>query len=210
MKLLVATRSEHKLREIRRILAPVPGIEVVDLVEAGVPPSAEEDALEPYETFEENARSKARYFRARSGLWTVADDSGLEVDALSGRPGVRTKRFAPVPEDTADDERDGANNLHLLRLLEGVPPASRTARYVCVVALEDGSGGALFRGTAEGRIGETPFGEGGFGYDPLFFDPALGRTFAQIPPDAKDQRSHRGAAFRQLAEHLMARTEGQA
>ena len=112
MKLLVATRSAHKMREIREILSEVPDLELVDLVQAGISPAPEEDDLEPYDTFEANARSKARYFHARSGLPTVADDSGLEVDALEGAPGVRSKRFAPG--DSTGIQRDLANNRHLL------------------------------------------------------------------------------------------------
>lgn len=201
MKLLVATRSAHKMREIREILASVPGLELLDLDEAGLAPAPEEEDLEPFDTFEENARSKARYFHARSGLITVADDSGLEVDALGGRPGVRSKRFAPG--EASGYQRDLENNRHLLDRLAGVPDARRTARYVCVVALEDGSGeGPAFRGTVEGRIARTARGEGGFGYDPLFFVPELDRTFGEASPEEKHARSHRGEAFRALARHL--------
>ena len=120
MQLVVATRSRHKMAEIRKILSDVPGLEVLDLDEAGVEYRPEEEELEPHETFEENAGSKAVYYFRRAGLPTVADDSGLEVDALDGRPGVRTKRFAPG-DDLDGDARDQANNAHLLRLLEGEP-----------------------------------------------------------------------------------------
>src|SRR6185295_6762664 len=115
----------------------VPGLELVDLSQAGIPEEPAEDALEPHDTFEANARSKAEYFRRRSGLLTVADDSGIEVDALRGEPGVRSRRFAPLPQDTPRDEQDRANNAHLLERLAGVEPAGRTARYVCVAALCD-------------------------------------------------------------------------
>jgi XTP/dITP diphosphohydrolase len=202
-ELLLATRSRHKLDEIREILAPVPGLRVVDLTEAGVPESPDEEGLEPFDTFEENAESKARYFHARTGLVTVADDSGLVVDALGGRPGVRSKRFAPG--DAAGLERDRANNRHLVELLQDVPADERTARYVCAVALVDGPGPARHvRGETEGRIIGTERGEGGFGYDPLFFVPELGRTFAEVAPAEKHARSHRGRAFRALAELLVA------
>lgn len=208
MKLLVATRSPHKLEEIRRILSDVAGLEVVGPDDLGLACLPEEDALEPHDTFEENARSKARYFRARSGLATVADDSGLEVDALGGAPGVHTKRFAPLPDAVTGGVRDRANNEHLLRLLEGRPPEERSARYVCVVALLDGDGqGVTMRGEAEGLIAPAPRGTGGFGYDPVFLGSGLGRTFAEISPEEKDARSHRGDAFRKLAALLRRRTE---
>ena len=206
MKLLVATRSAHKLREIRAILASVPGLEVVGPEQAGLSPRPEEDLLEPYETFEENARAKARYFYARSGLLTVADDSGLEVEALGGAPGVRSKRFAPVPEEILGDARDRANNRHLLALMAQVPREERLARYVCALVLDEGSEDPLtLRGEASGIILTDPRGEGGFGYDPLFLDPELGRTFAELAPEEKNARSHRGRAFRALAEPLLVR-----
>ncbi|HSG07587.1 MAG TPA: non-canonical purine NTP pyrophosphatase [Longimicrobiales bacterium] len=203
MKLVVATRSAHKLAEIRTILAVVPGLEVLDLNEAGVQWSPAEEELEPYETFEENAHSKARYYQERTGLSTVADDSGIAVDALGGAPGVHSKRFAPAA-DLDGEARDKANNQHLLHRLAGVPEASRTARYVCVaVMVTPGGDRVVCRGEAPGRILEEEQGTGGFGYDPLFFDPELGRTFGQISPGAKHARSHRGKAFRALARHLI-------
>ena len=208
MKLLVATRSTHKLGEIRSILSVVPGLELVSLDEAGIPENpAVEDALEPYETFEENAQSKAAHFRRVSGLPTVADDSGLEVDVLAGRPGVRSRRFAPVPEGTSREGQDRANNEHLLDQLPLVEdPRCRTARYVCVAALDEGEGSIpTFRGTAEGRILSAPRGSGGFGYDPLFLFPELDQTFAEIAAAEKDARSHRGKAFRALAAYLLER-----
>jgi XTP/dITP diphosphohydrolase len=205
VKLLIATRSGHKLEEIREILAGIEGLELVGLVEAGVSPDPAEDDLEPYETFEENAESKARYFFDLTGLPTVADDSGLEVDALEGRPGVHSKRFAPGPFE--GPERDRANNRHLLALLAGVGPERRTARYVCALALVDGTAPArLTRGESPGRILVAERGEGGFGYDPLFFVPELGRTFGEVPAHQKHVLSHRGRAFRQLATWL--RTAG--
>jgi len=202
MRLLVATRSPHKLREIGRILREVPALELVGLEEAGVPYDPVEEGLEVFETFEENARAKSLHFHRRTGLPTVADDSGLEVDALGGAPGVRTKRFAPV-EGLTGRARDEANNRHLLHLLEEVPPEGRGARYVCVAALALGEETVrVFRGEAPGRIIEAPRGGGGFGYDPLFLDPELGQTFAEIAPEEKDARSQRGKAFRALAAHL--------
>ncbi|HSG49084.1 MAG TPA: RdgB/HAM1 family non-canonical purine NTP pyrophosphatase [Longimicrobiales bacterium] len=207
MKLLVATRSDHKMAEIREILSDVPGLEILDLAQAGIPPAPEEDHLEPYATFEENARSKARYFHARSGLPTVADDSGLAVDALGGEPGVLSRRFAPGT--STGYQRDLDNNRHLLDRLAGVPDAGRTARYVCLVALEEGHGdGPVFRGSVEGRITHDPRGAGGFGYDPLFFVPELGRTFGEATPAEKHALSHRGKAFRALAAALRTRAGG--
>jgi XTP/dITP diphosphohydrolase len=201
VKLLVATRSDHKLEEIRSILAPVPGLELLGLDEAGIPVSPKEDGLEPHDTFEENALSKARYFHRLSGLPTVSDDSGLAVDALGGAPGVRSKRFAPG--DAIGRVRDRANNEYLIERLQGVPEAERTARYVCVVALvEAGAPARTFRGEVEGRIAEVPSGEGGFGYDPLFHVPELGRTFGDATAAEKHARSHRGRAFRALAAAL--------
>ncbi len=198
MELLAATRSAHKLGEIREILAAVPGLRLVGLDEVGVEPSSAEDELEPYDTFEANAESKARYFHRITGIATLADDSGLVVDALAGRPGVHSKRFAPG--DAEGLARDEANNRHLLELLSGVEPEGRTARYVCAVALVDGRGPArLFRGEAEGRIALAPRGDAGFGYDPLFVHADLGRTFAEASASEKHERSHRGAAFRALA-----------
>lgn len=197
--------------EIRRILGHVPELELLDLDAADVAYDPIEENLEPFDTFEENARSKAAHFFERTGLPTVADDSGLAVDALQGAPGVRSKRFAPAPdavlEGEAPDEdhdQDQANNEHLLARLEGVPVNERTGRYVCVAALTSASGEfEHFRGEAEGLILGRPQGWGGFGYDPLFFDPELGKTFAQIEPAEKNARSHRGRAFRALGEHLM-------
>ena len=207
MELLVATRSAHKMAEIRKILEVVPFLRVLDLDEAGIAYDAAEEHLEPFDTFEENAVSKARYFREKGKLPTVADDSGIEVDALQGAPGVRSKRFAP--ESGLDGEaRDRSNNAHLLERLGDRPREERTARYVCVAALDFGSGDVtILRGEAPGLIEMNPRGQGGFGYDPLFFDPELGRTFGEISATEKHARSHRGRAFRAVAEHLALRRE---
>ncbi len=198
------------MREIRRILATVPGLDVLDPDEAGVPRDPAEDGLEPYDTFEENARSKARYFRERSGLPTVADDSGIAVDALDGAPGVRSKRFAPDAgvdgEGSEGQTLDDANNRHLVDRLRGMPPERRTARYVCVaVLLDEGGEEILVRGEAPGVIVDEPRGSGGFGYDPHVLVPGTDRTYAELTPEEKDARSHRCAAFRQLADLLRAR-----
>ena len=205
MKLLLATRSVHKAAEVARILetGPPSGHRLVTLDDESVPWSAAEESLEPFATFEENAASKARYFADLTGLATVADDSGLVVEALDGRPGVRTRRFAPL-ERYPGLERDDANNRHLLECLRGLPPAERGARYVCVACYIDPrtGGTAHFRGEASGRIVTRPRGGGGFGYDPLFLDVDTGRTYAQLTADQKHERSHRGRAFRALAAYL--------
>ncbi|MGE0159694.1 MAG: non-canonical purine NTP pyrophosphatase [Gemmatimonadales bacterium] len=206
MKLLVATRSRHKVAEIREILAVVPGLELLDLEAAGVAETPEEEHLEPHDTFEENAVSKARYFFARTGLPTVADDSGLEVDALGGGPGVRSKRFAP-DEGLEGLARDRANNRHLLERLRALGSPDRSARYVCVAALvEHGSAPLLFRGEAPGMIIDEPRGEGGFGYDAHVLDREIGVTFAEMSAADKNRRSHRGKAFSALADVLRSRS----
>ncbi len=203
MQVVVATRSAHKMQEIREILGGVAGLEVLDLDEAGVAYSAAEDELEPFDTFEENARSKATYFFSLTGRPTVADDSGLEVDALDGAPGVRSKRFAP-DRGLDGQARDDANNRYLIERLQGVPDGQRGARYVCAAVLVGLPAGreVVTRGEAEGRIVDTPRGEGGFGYDPHFRDVDLGRTFAEISEAEKNARSHRGRAFRALADAM--------
>lgn len=205
MDLVLATRSTHKIGEIRKILEVVPDLRILDLTEAGVPYDAREEDLEPYDTFEKNAASKASYFQGITGLPTVADDSGIEIDLLDGAPGVRSKRFAPDQgfEDLALDQ---ANNQHLIALLGDAPLGERTARYVCVAVLDRGDPRdvTMVRGEAPGLILTAPRGTGGFGYDPLFLDEELGKTFAEIAPGKKNARSHRGKAFRALAARLMA------
>ena len=206
MKLLLATRSAHKAREVGRILAQTRSgaSRIVTLDEAAVPWSEAEEGLEPFETYEENAASKAHYFAGLTGMATVADDSGLEVDALGGRPGVRTRRFAP-PGGYPGLDQDEANNRHLLERLNGVPPAGRGARYVCVACLVVPASGTTvhFRGEAPGRILNRARGSGGFGYDPIFLDEPTAHSYAELSADEKDARSHRGKAFRALAAHLV-------
>ncbi len=148
-------------------------------------------------TFEENARKKAlHYSQYVSGL-VFADDSGISVDALGGAPGVHSARFAGPAAN------DASNNQKLLEELRGVPGRDRSAHYLCVIALaEDGGLVTIVEGRAEGLILDAPHGKGGFGYDPLFFYPPLGKTFAELTPDAKFAVSHRGEAFRKLLEYL--------
>ncbi len=202
-RLLVATRSAHKLRELRELLDVAPDVELVSPDDVGIPDEPEETG----ESFEANARLKARFYARRSGLPTLADDSGLEVDALGGGPGVRTRRYA------GPDASDAANNAKLLRELASVPPERRGARYVCVLALampdRRGSRGGLptlvRRGTCRGRIATAPKGTGGFGYDPIFepaSEPPGGQTLGEWPAEAKHAISHRSRAARGMAPVL--------
>jgi len=212
VKLLLATRSPHKAGEVARIMAAAETrFHLATLESESIPYDPAEELLEAFDTFEENAASKAGHFALLSGLPTVADDSGLEVDALGGRPGVRTKRFAPR-ERYPGLPRDEANNRHLLKRLRGVPPDGRGARYVCVACfLDPGTGETVhFRGEAEGRILTRPRGTGGFGYDPIFLDDQEGLSYAELTAEEKNGRSHRGRAFRALARFLGARGQGTA
>jgi len=200
---LLATRSLGKLYELRPMFSAA-GLEVVDLAGAGIAESAAENDLEKFDSFEENALAKAKYFRAKSGLVTIADDSGLEVQALGGAPGVRTKRWSGRA-DLEGRALDLANNEFLLRKLG--KSTDRRARYVCVAALVDGGGHRTFRGETEGEILDAPRGEGGFGYDPLFLSSDLGITFAEAERAVKERGSHRGRAFSQLIAWLVQRAK---
>jgi XTP/dITP diphosphohydrolase len=195
LKFVVATRNRHKVREIAVLLAEAGlGIEAVTIDD--VAPTAE--LVEDEDTFEGNALAKARQAAAASGLPALADDSGIEVDALGGAPGVRSARWAGEPCD------DARNNAKMLREMAGVAPERRTGRYRCAAAFVDPSRGIeLVRsGTCEGVLLDAPRGSGGFGYDPLFLVPSLGRTMAEIDLPTKNGLSHRAAAFRALAEAL--------
>lgn len=182
MKLVLATTNPHKLDEIRAILEGS-GLELLGLEAWPDLPEPPEDG----ERFEDNALQKARFVYEATGLPTLADDSGLEVDALGGAPGVRSRRF--TPEATA-----ASNNVHLLHRLAGIE--DRRARFRCALALVASSGHALASGSCEGRIGQGPRGQGGFGYDPLFLpDDAPGRSMAELSPEEKNRVSHRGRAL---------------
>ena len=202
-RLLVATRSRHKLRELGELLDLPPGVQLLSPDDLGIEGEPEETGL----TFETNARIKARYYAARSGLPTLADDSGLEVDALGGGPGVFTRRYAG-PDATDDD-----NNAKLLRELGDVPASRRGARYVCALALAlPGEAGPrraarilARRGTCRGRIATSLRGEGGFGYDPLIEpaqEPPGGRKLGQWSAAEKHAISHRARAARRMAPVL--------
>lgn len=202
LRIAVGTRSAHKLAEIRSILGARGDIEIVGLDELGIAATPEEDAVEVFDSFVENARAKAAFYAARTGLPTLADDSGLAVDALGGAPGVRSKRFSGRT-DLSGAALDRANIELLLGRLADVPDERRGAHFVCVAALALPDGGSLAAiGTVAGRIAPAPRGTGGFGYDPLFLLPDLGVTFAELSPDEKNRRSHRARAFRALAAHL--------
>ena len=202
-RIVVATRSAHKLGEIREMLRGVPALELLDLAAAGIEETAEEADVEAFDTFEENALAKARWFARLTGELTLADDSGIAVDALGGAPGVRSRRFAPAGEARGVGQ-DGANNAHLLRLLEGRPREERTARYVCAAALAWPTGETrVFTGTCDGLVLDAPRGAGGFGYDPLLYIESEGRTFGELDPARKNEISHRGKAVRAAAEALV-------
>lgn len=205
MRLVVATRNPGKVREIREILAAYPELDVVGLADVGLGEELpEEEAIEAFDTFEENALAKARYFAARSGEVTLADDSGISVDALGGAPGVRSRRFA-AGDELRGLGQDQANNAYLLRRIADVADELRTAHYVCsaAVAFPDGRE-RVFTGRCDGVILREPRGSGGFGYDPLFYMPAEGCTFGELAAERKNEVSHRGKAVRAAAESLRA------
>jgi len=207
-RFLLATRSEGKLRELREIFAGF-GLEVVDLSSLGIPKAEAEDTLEAFETFEENALAKARYFyEAAGGIPTFGDDSGMCVDALGGEPGVYSKRWSGR-DDLDGAALDASNNEKLVRRIEQAraEQGSRftdAARYVAVAAFKDDDGEVVRRGEIEGRVILTPRGTGGFGYDPYFEAPDLGGTFAESPIEKTARGSHRSRAFRSLLAALRA------
>ena len=201
MKLLVATRSTGKQCELQRLFAGS-SIEVAFPDDLGIPESPEEDLLECSESFEANASHKAEYFARKSKWHTVADDSGLEVLALGGAPGVRSKRFSGL--DGSPDEVDEANNDELLRRLAGALPERRGARYRCVLVYlaKPDAPPRSFEGTCTGRMLDARDGGEGFGYDPLFYSDDLQKPFGRATAEEKDGVSHRGRAFRALKEYL--------
>lgn len=197
-RVLIATSNPGKLRDFAGA-AQVHGIEMAGIPNFASLPTPVEDG----KTFEENARKKAEeYSLAAAEEIVVADDSGLEVDALHGAPGVHSARYAADEPHLADANTDDeANNARVLRELAQVSPEKRTGRFVCVLAAaRNGKTLATFRGTAEGIILDAPRGSNGFGYDPLFYFPQIHKTFAELSPEEKSQYSHRGAAFRQFLD----------
>ncbi len=188
MQIVLATRNAGKIREFSALMADM-GVEVLGLDAFPEVDEVEETGT----TFEENALLKARAVAAATGLIAVADDSGISVDALGGAPGVYSARYAGGHGDAE------ANNAKMLQELQGVPDAKRTARFVCVVAASKPDGQTITaQGQWEGRITHGYAGKSGFGYDPIFFDPELGMTAAQMAPEQKNSRSHRGKALREL------------
>ncbi|MBI2985846.1 MAG: XTP/dITP diphosphatase [Deltaproteobacteria bacterium] len=193
MELLVGTTNSGKLTEVEAALKGLP-VKVIPLKQLATWPEIIEDG----KTYEENALKKARALAAFSGFVTLADDSGLEVEALSGAPGVHSARYS------GGDADDARNNEKLLSALAGVPQERRGARFVCVIALVspilNGGGEWIFHGSCEGWIAFEPGGKNGFGYDPLFFYPPLGRTFGEIDRQTKERYSHRGKALAKLKQ----------
>ena len=205
LRLYAATTSQGKLRDFRTA-AQAHSIAIESLPDLAAIPAPEETG----DTFAENATLKAIYYsRAAPGELVIADDSGLEVDALSGAPGVRSARFAAdsglVDSPDANDNTDVWNNMLLLQRLAGVPASDRTARYRCIlVAARDGEALHTADGAVEGIILDAPRGTGGFGYDPLFYLPQLNQTMAEISLETKLSLSHRGRAFQALLDMLRA------
>jgi XTP/dITP diphosphohydrolase len=199
---VLATRSRDKAIEILEILAGQGTAQLHTLAELAIAPSTQEDDVENGLTFLDNALAKARYFAQKTGRPTIADDSGLMVDALGGKPGVRTKRFAS-DHGFQGDHVDRANNDLLLERLSSVNDSERGAQYVCAAALVRPDGSVFSAiGTCPGVIAREPKGTEGFGYDPIFFMPDLNVTFAQLTRAQKNIYSHRARAFRALAPHL--------
>jgi len=202
-RIFIATSNPGKLRDFAGAAA-AHAIEIAAIPNFSSLPPVNEDGL----TFEANARKKAEaYSRHVPGEIVIADDSGLEVNALHGAPGIRSARYATPdlhenePHEADENTDDEANNARVLQELRGVPAEKRTARFVCVLAAaQDGKILASFRGTAEGIVLEAPRGLNGFGYDPLFYFPQIGKTFAELTAEEKACYSHRGAAFRQFLE----------
>jgi XTP/dITP diphosphohydrolase len=202
-RILIATSNPGKLRDFAGASAPH-GIEIAGISNFSSLPLVVEDGL----TFEDNARKKAEEYSVYApGEIVVADDSGIEIDALNGAPGVHSARYAApellnVEPHLADaNTDDDANNARVLRELKDVPPEKRTGRFVCILAAaRDGKTLATFRGVAEGVILDAPRGTNGFGYDPLFCFPQIQKTFAELSAEEKAKYSHRGAAFRKLLD----------
>ena len=192
--ILLATRSTGKLRELHGILASA-GLSGITLDDARIAPSPDEEHIEVFDTFEENALAKARYFHRLSGLPTMADDSGLSVSALAGAPGVYSKRYSGRGE-LSGQALDDANNAKLLDSLR--PKQDTSASYSCAAAYVDVHGEWVAMGETHGKIIDDPRGREGFGYDPYFFSTELGKTFGEATIEEKEEVSHRGRAFRAL------------
>jgi XTP/dITP diphosphohydrolase len=190
-KLILATRNRDKLIEFEQALEGL-GVELLCAADMPGSPEVQEDG----QTLEQNALMKARTLFRFAGVPTIADDTGLEVDALQGAPGVFSSRYAG-PDASYED-----NVMRLLAELSGLPEALRTARFRCVIAYVDSKRQETFEGVCEGTITDSPRGSGGFGYDPVFLVPTLGATFAEIGLEEKNRISHRGIALRALRHFL--------
>ncbi len=205
MNILIATNNPGKFREIIAVLSngdaaqhpPINWISLADLA------SPIEEPREDGETFLANATLKATHYSRKSGMWALADDSGLEVDALSGEPGVHSAYYDRAAAHLPRSERDQANNARLVASLRKVPLEQRAARYHCVLVLADGDRVlATADGVFEGRMIDTPRGGGGFGYDPYFLVPERNQTVAELPAEEKNRISHRGLALREMRAKL--------
>ncbi len=190
-KIVLATRNQHKVQEIRHILKDMP-FELLSLDAFDNVP----DVVEDRDTFFGNALKKAKTIHEVTGLPALADDSGLEVDFLDGDPGVYSSRFS------GENATDDLNNKKLLKLLENIPKEKRGAQFRCVAVYYDGSNQHKAEGVCRGEILTSRFGDGGFGYDPMFYVKQFDQTLAQISEEAKNSISHRGQAFREMAEIL--------
>lgn len=188
-RIVLATKNKGKIKEMRELLAPM-HIEVLSLADFSPVDDAEENGA----TFAENAMLKARYYFAHTGTPCLADDSGLEVDALGGRPGVYSARYS------GEDATDAANNAKVLREMEGIEKDKRTARFRCAMALVGEGVELTTDGTCEGALLTEERGQGGFGYDPIFYVPKFDRTLAEMSSEEKNSISHRGAAVRKMAD----------
>jgi XTP/dITP diphosphohydrolase len=197
----MATRNAAKLREIEPLFRDTP-IRLATLAELDVEQRPEEEHLEAFNSFAQNALAKAEYFYDRTGLPMMAEDSGIRVNALNGEPGPRSKRFAP-PEMQAEYGVDRANNLYLLRQIRDVPDEQRTAHFHCAVAVVLDQESRVFGGRVDGIILHEPRGESGFGYDPLFYLPERGITTAELSVEQKNEISHRGQAMRAARDWLL-------
>lgn len=192
IQLLIGSNNEGKARELAEMLeSAVPGaFSVCRPADCGI----EEEPEENGKTFEDNALIKARYYGRESGMLCLADDSGLSVDVLDGRPGVRSARYAPTDPERIE---------RLLAELRGIDPEMRTARFICAAALVlPGGGEWVERGVCEGRIAQEPRGQNGFGYDPVFYLPGREQTMAELAPEEKNLISHRGRALEKIVQHL--------
>ncbi len=203
MRVLIASSNKRKLRDFNAV-ASLHGVEIELIPDFESLPLAIEDG----ETFEENARKKAEHYsRFVPGELVLADDSGLAVDALGGAPGVRSARYAAPGDEEFGNSPDDANNSKVLHQIKDVPDDQRTARFICVIAVaKDGTTIETFNGQAEGVLLHELRGHGGFGYDPMFYFPSLGKTFAELSGTEKAAISHRGQAFRSFLDWCDLRT----